>query len=130
MGADPDGWRWDRIHRAVFPHQGLDAVGLLRPLLSRAVPGTGDWSTVNVGPTAADRPFEQHSVPSYRQIVDLSPADDSRFLDAVGQSGHFLSAHYDDFLEDWRTVDYRAMRLTENDGARGVTATLRLIPHQ
>ena len=86
------------VHRAVFPHQGLDAVSLLRPLLSRSVPNAGDWSTVNVGPVDSRRRFEQTEVPGYRQIIDLSPANDSRFLDAVGQSGHFLSPHYDDFL--------------------------------
>ena len=91
-------WRWDAVHRAVFPHQGLDAVAALRPLLSRSVPNGGDWSTVNVGPVAADAPYEQHTVPGYREIIDLSPANDSRFLDAVGQSGHLLSRHYDDFL--------------------------------
>ncbi len=36
-------------------------------------------------------PYDQVSVPGYRQIVDLSPANDSRFLDAVGEGGHFLS---------------------------------------
>ncbi len=47
-----------RVHRAVFPHQGLDAVGALRPLLEPVVPNGGDWSTVNVGPVAADAPYD------------------------------------------------------------------------
>ncbi|MGE0703915.1 MAG: penicillin acylase family protein [Vicinamibacterales bacterium] len=125
MGTDATGWRWERMHRAVFPHQGLDSVPLLRRLLSRTVPGTGDWSTVNVGPAAADGSFEQRSIPSYRQIVDLSPADDSRFIDAVGQSGHFLSPHYDDFLPDWRSVGYRSMKIGKERERGG---TLRLLP--
>ena len=69
------------------------------------MPHGGDWSTVDVGTVAAKHPFEEHSssrFSSYQQIIDLSPANDSRFLDAVGESGHFLSKHYDDFLEDWR----------------------------
>src|SRR5262249_1874339 len=63
LGGDIDRWRWDRVHVATFPHQGLDSVGLLRPLLSRSVPNGGDWSTVDVGPVAADQLYEQHSVP-------------------------------------------------------------------
>ena len=51
------------------------------PLLSRSVPNGGDWSTVNVGPVAVDAPYEQQSIPGYREIVDLSPANDSRFLE-------------------------------------------------
>jgi penicillin amidase len=121
-------WRWDTLHRAVFPHQGLDAVALLRPILSRSVPNGGDWSTINVGPVAADSPYEQHSVPGYRQIVDLSPANDSRFADAVGESGHFLSPHYDDFLADWQAVRHRPMRMDRQAIENGAIGRLRLLP--
>jgi len=109
LGDDLRQWRWQDVHRAVFPHSGLDAIGLLRPLVSRSRPGGGDWTTVNVGAIAVDRPFDQTDVPGYRQIVDLSPANDSRFLDAVGESGHLLSPHYDDFLDDWQDVRHRPM---------------------
>jgi penicillin amidase len=128
LGGDMAHWRWDTIHRAVFPHQGLDTVAILRPLLSRSMPNGGDWSTVNVGPVAVDRRFEQHEVPGYRQIVDLSPANDSRFLDAVGESGHFLSKHYDDFLQDWRAVRYRPMRIDRVKIEQGALGRLRLMP--
>src|SRR5207302_2239847 len=29
MGGDMNRWRWDTVHRAVFPHAGLDAVAAL-----------------------------------------------------------------------------------------------------
>lgn len=128
LGDDVRQWRWQDVHRAVFPHQGLDAVGLLRPLLSLSVPSGGDWSTVNAGATAVDRPFDQTEVPGYRQIVDLSPANDSRFLDAVGESGHFLSPHYDDFLDDWRAVRYRPMRMERAAIEQGALGRLVLEP--
>ena len=54
-----------------------------------------------------------------RRIDDLSPASDSRFLDAVGEAGHFLSPHYDDFLGDWRAVRHRKMRMTRADVLEG-----------
>jgi penicillin amidase len=97
-------------------------------LLSRSVPSAGDWSTVNVGPVDMAHPYEQHSVPGYREIIDLSPGNDSRFLDAVGQSGHFLSSHYDDFLGDWRNVQHKRMRLDRADVERGAIGRLRLTP--
>ena len=126
LGREPDRWRWDAVHKAVFPHQGLDAVSFLRPLLSRSVPNGGDWSTVNVGPVAADTPFEQHSVPGFRQIVDLSPANDSRFLESVGPAGHFLSRYYDAFLDDWKNVRYRKMRMDRLEIESGALGRLRL----
>jgi penicillin amidase len=130
MGGDMARWRWDRVHLAAFPHSGLDTVAALRPLLSRAVPNGGDWSTVNVGPVAADTLYEQHSVPGYREIIDLSPANDSRFLDAVGESGHPLSSHYDDFLADWQAVRYRKMRMERAEIAKNAIGTVRLIPER
>jgi penicillin amidase len=128
MGGDIGRWRWDAVHHAVFPHQGLDAVAALRPWLSRSVPAAGDWSTVNIGTVAADTPYEQHLVPGYRAIIDLSPANDSRFLDAIGQSGHPLSPHYDDFLNDWRLVRHRKMRMKRADITDGAIGRLRLVP--
>ena len=128
LGSDMRRWRWDAVHRAVFPHQGLDAVAALRPILSRSVPNGGDWSTVDVGPVDALHPYEQHNVPGYREIIDLSPANDSRFLDAVGESGHFLSRHYDDYQRDWRDVRHRKMRMTRVDVEAGAIGHLRLTP--
>jgi penicillin amidase len=103
-------------------------VGALRPLLSRSIPNAGDWSTVNVGTVLVDRPYTQEAVPGYRQIVDLSPANNSRFIDAVGESGHFLSPHYDDFMTDWRDVRDRKMRMTRAEVDDGALGRLVLTP--
>jgi penicillin amidase len=121
-------WRWDAAHPAVFPHQGLDSVAALRPFLSRSVPNGGDWSTVNVGPVAVETPFEQHSVPGYREIIDLSPFNDSRFMNDVGESGHPLSKHYADFLADWHDVKHRKMRMDRVDIEKGAIGRLTLRP--
>jgi penicillin amidase len=112
----------------VFPHQGLDSVRGLRRLLSRSIPNAGDWSTVNVGTVLVDRPYSQEAIPGYRQIVDLSPANGSRFIDAVGQSGHFLSRYYDDFMTDWQGVRDRKMRMTRTEASDGALGKLVLTP--
>jgi penicillin G amidase len=127
MGSDLTRWRWDAVHIAMFPHA-LDSVAALRPIFSRSLGIAGDWSTVNVGVSAADHPYEVHTVPGYREIIDLSPGNDSRFLDAVGESGHPLSPHYDDFLNDWRAVTHRKMRMERADIDRGALGHLRLTP--
>ena len=128
LGNSVSTWRWDAVHRAVFPHQGLDTVPVLHTLLSRSMPNGGDYSTVNVGPVDVDNLYQQISIPGYRQIVDLSPANDSRFIEAGGQSGHFLSPHYDDYLKDWQTVNYRRMRMTRAEAEKGAIGALRLMP--
>jgi penicillin amidase len=128
LGSNTDRWRWDAIHTARFPHQGLDTVAPLRWLLSRSVPNGGDWSTVNVGPVAADALYDQVSVPGYRQIIDLSPANDSWFQNDTGQVGHFLSRYYDDGLEDWQRVTLRQLRMSAADITQGAIGELTLVP--
>jgi penicillin amidase len=128
LGSDMSRWRWDAVHPAVFPHSGLDALQAIRPFLSRSVPNGGDWATVNVGPVDAEHAFEQHTVPGYREIVDLSPANDSRFMIDVGQSGLQMSPHYDDYLENWRAVRHRKMRMERADIERSAIGRLRLVP--
>ena len=58
----------------------------------------------------------------------MSPANDSRFLEAVGPSGHFLSKYYDAFLNDWKAVRYRAMRTDRLTVETGAIGRLRLTP--
>ena len=79
---------------------------------------------MNVGAVDADHQYEQRAIPGYRQIVDLSPANDSRYMDAVGQSGHFLSRHYNDFIKPWQAVDHRPMRMDRMQINAGAIGTL------
>jgi len=128
LGREPERWRWDEVHTVVFPHQAFETVSALRPLFSRRVPNGGDWSTVNVGPVTVTAPYEQRSVPGYRGIVDLSSANDSRFIESVGPSGHFLSKYYDSFQADWKQVRYRKMRTDRLEIEQGALGRLRLRP--
>ncbi len=128
LGEDMTRWRWDAVHNAVFAHPALDTVAVLGGMFRRTAPHGGDWSTVNVGPVFAPKPFEQHSLPGYREIVDLSPANDSRFLEAVGPSGNVFSPHFDDGLKAWSTGQYRRMRLDRSEIEQGAVGHLRLTP--
>lgn len=127
LGPDLRRWRWDSVHLVSFPHQGLDSVTGLHWLLSRSVPNGGDFSTVNVGAVNPDQGFGETDIPGYRQIVDLSSRNDSRFLDAVGQSGHVLSHFYDDALDDWQGVRHRPMLIDRAAIEHRALGTLRLV---
>jgi penicillin amidase len=129
LGADVTRWRWGSVHHAVFGHAVLNGFPVLGSWLRREVPHGGDWSTVNVGPVFSPAPFDQHSIPGYRQIVDLSATNDSRFLDAVGQSGNPFSSHYDDALPLWAAVKHRKMRMDRAEIEQGALGHLRLQPN-
>lgn len=128
LGADMSSWRWDEVHRAVFPHQPFHNFGPLRGFFSRSVPNGGDGSTVNFAPFGFNRPFDQTSAPGYRQVIELSDSGKSLFIQAGGLSGHFLSPHYDDYLSDWQAVRYRSLRFDRDVVDRDRASTLRLEP--
>lgn len=127
-GNDPAGWRWDDLHVAVFAHQPFDEVALLRPIFSRSLPGAGDESSVNVAPLSGNGSFEQRAGAGLRLIFDLADPDGGYFIVAGGQSGHVLSPHYDDYLNDWRALRYRALRFTRPSVESVTVARLRLEP--
>ncbi len=129
LGRDRRRWRWGRVHRAVFTHPLFDGAPLVGRLWRRSVESGGDWSSVNVGGSGGSaRPYEQRYVAGYRQLVDLSDLDAGRFILAIGQSGHFLSPHYDDYLADWSALRYRPMRLRRATVEAAGRHALRLLP--
>jgi penicillin G amidase len=121
-------WRWDRVHRAVFPHNPFDNVGALKPLFSRSIPNGGDTFTVDVAPIRRTDLYNQYHVPSYRQIVDLSDLGASRFIHTVGQSGQVLSGDYANLLDRWQRVEYLPMRYDRATVERATAGRLVLEP--
>jgi penicillin amidase len=118
-------WRWDKAHRTLFPHNVFDGVGALKPIFSRSVPNGGDGFTVDVAPVVPNNLYNQTHVPSYREIIDLSDLDASRFMHTVGQSGYILSGNYSNLIERWQRVEYLPMRY--DAGTVDAAAEARLV---
>jgi penicillin amidase len=128
LGSNIENWQWGKLHQALLPHIPLNRVKYLRPFVSRSVAVGGDWSSVNFGAYVSRTPFVQRNIPGYRQVVDLSQLDGSFFIHASGQSGHFLSKHFDDYLHDWAQVKYRPMRFERSTVQKDAQARLVLKP--
>ncbi len=105
LGPDPARWRWERLHRARFPHGVFESVPGLRSLFSLETGQGGDASTVNVGAYRLDGSFRMTDGPSYRQIIDLSGGGDL-LMNTTGQSGNVFDPEYRDFLRPWREGSY------------------------
>jgi penicillin G amidase len=118
-------WRWDRVHRAVFPHNPFDNVGALKSIFSRSIANGGDDFTIDVAPIRRTERYNQYHVPSYRQIIDLADLGASRFMHTTGQSGQVLSGHYADLIERWQRVAYMPMRYDKE--AINAAAAARLV---
>ena len=122
--ADVASWQWGAGNTVVFPHLPFEFSALLRPLFSRRVRVGGDDVTVN--PVMRIR--DETIIASYRQIVDLSNLDASRFNNTLGQSGQLIGGHYDDLLDKWLKVEHVPMRFSTAVVDRSVKTRLTIAP--
>lgn len=102
LGGSPETWRWDALHRLHLPHALGGALPGLGRLLSRGpLPWGGGNPTLGRARYGYDRPFEARGGASMRVVVELRRPPRAFAVMAGGQSGHFLSPHYDDQLAPW-----------------------------
>lgn len=126
QGSDARRWRWDAANAVRFAHAPMDAVTLLRPFFSKELRRPGDGFTIN----PVMRLRDQTLIASYRQIIDVGDWDQSRFVIPLGESGHPMSAHYDDMLPLWHQGQYVPMVYSEGAVRAAAWNTLTLRPRQ
>lgn len=110
LGDRPEKWAWGRLHTATFVNTplGVSGIGLLERLVNKGpFPMGGSGYTVNAA--GHYRNFEQGTVASYRQIVDLSDWGNCRSQHTTGQSGQPMHKHYADMIQSWRAVEHHPM---------------------
>ena len=72
--------------------------------------------------------FAERTVPSLRQIIDLSNFNASRFIHTTGESGLPTNPHYDDFIDKWRNIQYVPMWWDAKDIKANAEGVLTLTP--
>jgi penicillin amidase len=106
-GTDPAQWQWGKLHHAFFAHalaNAADAATKAR-LNVGPMPKQGGSDTVNL--SAFDpNSFRQQGGPSFRMVLDVGAWDNSRAVNAPGQSGDPASPHYRDLAPMWLRGDY------------------------
>lgn len=120
LGAEQAGWAWGRLHHGRFPHP-LAAT-------SAALPGVGPLAKGGSGSTvmnASYRPgdFRVTAGASFRMVLDVGAWDNSRAINAPGQSGNPESPHYADLAPRWAAGEYVPLlysRTTVDDAAEHV----------
>ncbi len=96
------------MHAIYFQHP-LGQVWLLKFLNRGPYPIKGTKDTINASFFLYDSPFQTEYGVSYRQIIDLDDMKNSVFILPIGQSGHFLSRHYDDQIKPLLEGQYSPM---------------------
>jgi len=112
--GSPEKWDWAKMHAIHFQHP-LGQVWLLKFLNRGPYPIKGTEDTVNASFFLFDKPYRTEYGVSYRQIIDLADMKNSVFVLPSGQSGHFLSRHYDDQIKLWLEGKYYPMLFHRED---------------
>jgi penicillin amidase len=107
QGIDSKNWRWGNLQKTYFAHpfsKMLD--GASKPQfdigpLSRG----GSANTVNQSSYRLTD-FVQFNGASFRIVVDVGNWDNSRAINAPGQSGDPASPHYRDLADKWAKGEY------------------------
>ncbi|WP_300019031.1 penicillin acylase family protein [uncultured Roseobacter sp.] len=108
--------RWGDAHQATHDHPVLGEVPILRFFVNIRQSTNGGDNTLQRGLTSGAGPDPFHNVhgAGYRGVYDFADPDSSVFVTSTGQSGHFLSRHYDDLAQLWRRGEYIPMSLDED----------------
>ena len=130
-GPNIERWRWGKAHKAVHRHQPLSGSGL-GFLFDIVQDSPGGDHTLFRGqiPGRGEAPYHNVHAGGFRAIYDFADLDRSVAAISTGQSGHFLSRHYDDFAEIWSSGDYVPLSLDRQDAQAGAVGVTRLIPQQ
>ena len=129
-GTTLESLRWGDAHQAAHDHPTLGEVPVLKSFVNIHQSTSGGDQTLMRGVSSGkgDKPFQNVHGAGYRGVYDFADPDSSVFITATGQSGHFLSRHYDALGELWRRGEYIPMSLDENLARAAAVGVTRLNP--
>ncbi len=129
-GTALESLRWGDAHQATHDHQVLGDIPVLRYFVNIRQSTSGGDNTLLRGRTAGTEPEPFHNVhgAAYRGVYDFADPDSSVFIISTGQSGHFLSRHYDDLSQLWRRGEYIPMSLDADLARAASVGVTRFLP--
>ncbi len=129
-GGALESLRWGDAHQATHDHEVLGDVPVLRYFMNIRQSTSGGDNTLQRGRTSgkAPDPFQNVHGAGYRGVYDFADPDSSVFVISTGQSGHFLSRHYDDLAQLWRRGEYIPMSLDVDLARAAAVGVTHLIP--
>jgi penicillin amidase len=129
-GGTQEALRWGDAHQATHDHQVLGDLPILKWFVNIRQSTSGGDNTLNRGRTSGTdpEPFLNVHGAGYRGVYDFADPDSSLFVSSTGQSGHFLSRHYDDLGELWRRGEYIPMSLDPALARAAAVGVTRLLP--
>ncbi|MGB3714749.1 MAG: penicillin acylase family protein, partial [Candidatus Promineifilaceae bacterium] len=132
MGEELDQWRWGDMHQITYRNAtlGNSGIGLIEGLFNRGPFSTSGSNADVIQKTCWDvnQSFDVGCIPALRQVIDLGDLSKSTMIHNLGQSGHPMHKHYDDFVDPWRFFEYHPSNWNREDAEAGESDLLILEP--
>ncbi len=131
FGENLADWRWGDIHTITYKNAtlGRSGIGFIENLFNRGpFPTSGSESVPQKTCWSTNNPFEVICIPALRQVINLGELSDSWMVHNLGQSGHPMNTHYDDFIDLWRNLQYHPSNWDRQDAEAGEHDLLLLEP--
>lgn len=126
LGPDMSRWRWGDIHHAQPEHPLAAQPGGADFRLPR-MPVGGSYLTPRASGWRSED-FRSSVGASLRMVIDVGAWDNSRVVNAPGQSGEPSSPHYSDHYRAWAEARYMPFLYTRAAIEAAATQRIRLVP--
>lgn len=129
QGMDPKNWRWGNLQKTLFAHpfsKILDSASRTQFDVGPMARG-GSANTVNQSSYRLSD-FIQINGPSFRVVIDVGNWDNSRAINAPGQSGDPGNPHYRDLAEQWAKGEYFPLLYSRSAVEANTQQRFELVP--
>ena len=125
-----EGWNWQKVHSVTHGHP-LGKVEALKKYFDVGpLPTNGGNEVINNMMFNLDTTgfFPVFAGPAVRTVIDMGNIDGAMSINPTGQSGNFLSKHYDDQAQMFIDVKFRPQLMNEKEIEENKASVLTLKP--
>ena len=131
FGTDASTWQWGKLHQLELTNAtfGSSGISLLEKLFNRGPYNVGGGPAMvdAIGWTASNG-YSVDSLPSMRQVLDLSNWDNATWVQFTGESGHIYNSWYTDQAPLWVNGQTLAWKFSAQQVKANTKYTLTLQP--
>ncbi len=128
LSRDPGRWAWGRLHHGYFEHALSGIAPEKKAALDVGPLPIGGSGSTPMNTTYRLPDFRVTSGATFRMVLDVGAWDNSRAINAPGQSGLPASPHYRDLSSLWAKGEYFPLLYTRDAVAKAAQQRIILEP--
>ncbi len=117
LGKNVSNWTWNKVHTLEHVHP-IGKLKLFAPVFNVGkfeVAGSNEVINNLMFGFSSNGKYEVKAGPSTRRVIDFSDVENSVSILPTGNSGNFMSKHYNDQAQMYNKGQFRKMKLNKNE---------------